>query len=270
MLRKTRIILCLLPVLILGLQATCLAQKRKPLRKPQASKGKKAGPAKSGGDLFTWTEVMAGYQAVINKGAYFDYQRRYYFTENTSFVIKGDFPFQSSAVFGGSFHLGLPLRNQLFRFVTTGLSLSWSQRNFAHEIKFANTAFTHKNIISISEKYSASYLTPEFQVRFGSKVYGLAGIRMESLISGLKERSLKLEGESLASGKAIEMVDKWNIKGSKAVRQTNWGFHAGLGYSPLPYLGIRAGYLYSASFFTEEPDFDSHQYYFTLCFGLVK
>jgi hypothetical protein len=255
---------------------TAHAQKRKPVqakRKPVTSqKGKQnKGPSKSGFSApFYIAELGGGMVLPTNSGTYFDYQRQYYATQNPSFSIEGSFPRRNSFTAYGSFHAGITLNNSFIRFVAAGLSFSWSDRILAHEVTFVNNGFNFRNRILISESYRASYISPEFQVRFGAKVYGLLGIRRETLISGSRERKLRSESDSVQSGSPIEKTDQWNLRNSDLVRPFNWGYHAAIGYMPVPWAGIRFGYVYNGTFFRTGPDFSTHQYYFGICFGLVK
>ena len=252
------------------------AQKRRPVKpKKKVSTGKKPQQnkkpdQKNSEPTFILAEVMVGRLPLINRGEFFDYQRQYYFTENPDFKITGEFPQQSTCMYGVSLHAGFQLSNPLIRFISFGLALSSSGRSLVHNIRFTNTDLKQRNNISISERYSARYLSPEFQIRFGSKVYGLLGIRKELLVSGIRERSLTLENDSIQSGNPLVINEKWNLKNSPVIRQSNWGFHAGLGYQPIPWLGLRLGYMYTGTFFESGPDFSTHQYYLALCFLLTK
>ena len=260
----------MLAVLLLSGSGELSAQNKKGGKKSApAAKGKKQGSSSSG-PLFYWPEIYAGYMSQLNSGDYLEYQKQYYYTENPDFSISGEFPQQYSPLFGASFHVGMPVRNPVIKFVSAGLSSSWSQRSLGHQVNFTNRALPYNNKITINELYSAAYLGTEFQLRFGSKVYGLLGLRNEHLLSGFRERTQTLEGDSVQSGKALVMTSKWNLKDQALVRQNAWGWHAALGYSPFPYFGLRIGMLSSGSFFTAGPDFSSRQMYLALCFGIVK
>jgi hypothetical protein len=252
------------------------AQKRKPVKpKKKVSTGKKPQQGKkpdqkNSEPTFILAEVMLGRLPLINRGEFLDYQRQYYFTANPAFSINGEFPRQSTSMYGASLHAGFLLSNPLIRFISFGLALSSSGRSLVHDIRFTNSDSLQGNKISISERYSARYLCPEFQIRFGSKVYGLLGIRKELLVSGIRERTLKLENYSLPTGSPLIINQKWNLKNSPLIRQSNWGYHAALGYQPIPWLGLRLGYMYTGTFFESGPDFSTHQYYLALCFLLIK
>ncbi len=262
--------LLLVPVLLLVSTLDTKAQKRKGPKKPASSSKKKGKSSSTKSHLFFWPEIFGGYLSSVNQGDYLDFQRQYYYTENPDFSIKGEFADQYSPLLGASFHLGIPVRNPVIKFVSGGLALSWSARSLGHEVNFTNTALPYRNAIFISENFSARYLSTEFQLRFGSKVYGLLGIRNESLLAGFRERKLRLEGDSIQSGKAIELVSRWDLKNSELVKQHNLGWHAAIGYSPFPVFGMRLGLIFSNGFFREDPDFSSRQLYFALCFGIVK
>jgi hypothetical protein len=263
-------------LLVILMSNQAFSQKRKqakPNKKANAAKKpqqEKKHEQKNSEPIFFLAEIMAGKLPLINRGEFLDYQSQYYFTENPAFSINGEFPGQINCMYGASLHVGFPLSNPVIRFLSFGMSLSSSGRSLVHDISFTNTDLPQNNKISISERYSARYLCPEFQVRFGSKVYGLLGIRKELLRSGIRERILKLENDSIQSGIPLIINQKWNLKKSSVVRQSNWGYHAALGYYPIPWLGLRLGYMYTGTFFESGPDFSTHQYYLALCFLLTK
>jgi len=256
------------------------AQKRKPIKpKKKTSTSKKQEPKKSaapGGSpqWFKLVEIMGGHLAMVNSGDFLNYQKQYYFTENPDFLITGEFPRQTNYLLAGGFHVGKLLKHPVIRFISGGFMLNWTGRSLVHNVSFTNNAFNRPdritNKISISEKYRAAYLCPELQLRFGSKVYGLLGIRKEILMNGVRERTLTVESDFVQSGTPLVMTQKWNLKNSAVVRQNNWGIHAGLGYMPIPWFGLRLGYLYTGTFFNSGPDFATHQYYLALCFGFIK
>jgi hypothetical protein len=241
-----------------------LAQKRKPM------KSKKRTSDRQSDQLFLWAEGYGGYGAVFNSGDFREYQQQNYKTENPSFSISGDFPAQYAPVFGSSFHLGLPLKNPFIKFASAGFSLGWSQRNLQHNFTFTNTSLPYKNAILVSDAYKADFLGTEFQIRFGGKIYGVLGIRADFLLSGMRERSQKLEGDSIQNGKAVFINEKWSLKGAESIRQKSPGWHLALGYNPLPMFGIRCGFLQSGGFFSSGPDFISRQIYLALCFSYLK
>lgn len=251
-------------LLTVFLSGELLAQKRKPMK----SKGKTSD--RQSDHLFLWAEGFGGYSSVFNSGNFKEYQEQNYKSENPAFSIKGEFPAQYSPLIGGSFHLGLPLKNPLIKFASAGVSFSWTQRSLQHKFTFTNTSLPYKNAIMVSDLYKADFLGAEFQLRFGGKVYGLLGVKADFLLSGIRERTQKLEGDSIQNGKAIQINEKWNLKGSENIRQKGPGWHAAIGYNPLPMAGIRFGYVQSGGFFTNGPDFISRHIYLALCFSYLK
>ena len=220
--------------------------------------------------LFFWAEAFGGYAILSNSGGFLNYQKQYYITQNPSFSISGDFPRQGSPVLGVSAHLGSSLSLPLIKFVSAGFSFTGLERKLVHSVDFTNTSFPYRNKISIRDCFSGSYLGSEFQFRFGSRVYGLLGVRNDFLLSGLRQRSVRLEGDSVQNGSTTELLESWNLKNSSLVRQFSWGWQLGIGYNPVPMLGLRLGCLFSGPFFSEGPDFRTQQYYFTACFNFIK
>ncbi len=241
-------------------------------RKPSSAKkgSPKTGSAGKPSELFLWTETFAGYSMVKNSGDFIDFQKQYYYTQNPSFSISGKFPDQFAPQLGASLHFGTSLRNPIIKFVSAGLAFSWTRRKLVHDVIFTNLSYAYPNKITISETFEASYLGAEFQLRFGGKVYGLLGIRHEALVSGMRQRTMMLEGDSVQNGKTSAITEKWNLKKSDLIRPGSLGPHIALGYNPLPAIGLRLGWMKSGSFFTSGPNLVSSQYYLSICFNYLK
>ena len=271
---KGRSFLIILSLILIS--GNLAAQKRRPPKKPPMSAKRKSGsktkgkPSSGPSELFFWAEAFGSYMPCLHSGSYFDYQKQYYLTENPGFKISGKFSRDYSPYGGAGIQVGLPVKSQFIKFVSGGLAFSLSRRQLSHEVVFTNDSLRYRNKITIQDQLSASYLGTELQFRFGSKLYALLGIRNDFLLSGYREKSLRVEGDSIMGGKPLESSQRWSLKKSELVRQSNLGWHAAIGYAPLPYLGVRFGFLYTGTFFKEGPDFATQQYYLAICLSFVK
>ena len=258
-------------MLLLALSFSTMGQKRKPIKKGKTGKSNSTANNKTPfgkQDIFFWAELSAGYGPQRNKGSYLDFQKLYYQTLNPAFSISGNLQDQDSPLISGSFHVGKPLRNPIIKFVSGGISLSWAKRNLFHNLNFTNTSLGYRNQIQITDNLISQFLGAEGQLRFGGKVYGLLGIRTDLILTGIRERKLTVESDSIILPSGMEK--SWDLRSSDLVRSSGLGWHAGIGYNPLPFLGFRAGYWFNGSFFKSGPDFATSQIYVAICLGLIR
>lgn len=269
-----KVFISFLIIFCLAQSEDLLAQKRNRMKKKPSSSAKKGGKAANRksqmNNGFIWLDGFLGYSPILNGGPYLEYQKQYYQTENPGFKIGGEFPTQYSLLAGASFQYARNVQFGPIKFVSAGVSCNWMSRRLLHNIRFVNDSLKYRNRIDVSEKFDAQYLGTEFQLRFGSKIYGILGLRYDFLVQGLRERKLRIESDSIQGGSSLESAEKWQLKSSELINQGTIGWHAAVGYAPMPFWGFRLGYMYSGSFFRSGPEWNSSFIYAAICFGWVK
>jgi hypothetical protein len=267
-------VISVLIIFYLAQSEQLLAQKRNRIKKkPSASSQKgteKANPKSQANDAFIWLDGFLGYAPLLDFSSYPDLAKEYYQPQNPSFKVSGELQKQHSILAGLAFQYGWNIQFGDVKFVSAGLAFNWLNRRLQNNIRFVNDSLKYRNQITISEKFDAQYLGTEFQLRFGSKLYGILGFRHDFLVQGVKERKLRLEGDSIQGGGAIESTEKWQLKSSELINQGTIGWHAGVGYAPMPFWGLRLGFMYGGSFFRSGPEWNSSFLYAAICFGWVK
>lgn len=211
-----------------------------------------------------------GFAPILNGGQYLESLKQNYQTRNPAFSISGTTPRQYSILGGFNIQFGRSLNLGSVKFISAGIAVNWLSRKLVHDIQFVNDSLRYHNKISIAESLDAQYLGTEFQLRFGSKFYGILGFRYDFLLGGFREKKLRVESDSVQGGQPIESIEKWQLKSSEFVNQNPTGWHVAVGYSPLPFWGLRLGFIQSGSFFGKEPDFSSTYIYSAVYLSLVK
>ena len=251
-----------------------LAQKRNRIKKKPSATAKKgaskSNPNSQVSNGFIWLDGFLGYAPLLDFSSYPDFEKEGYQPQNSAFKVSVELQKQNSILAGLAFQYGRNIRFGAVKFVSAGVAFSWLNRRLQSDIRFVNDSLKYRNQITISEKFDAQYLGTEFQLRFGGKLYGILGFRYDFLVQGLKERKLRLEGDSIQGGRAIESTEKWQLKSSELINQGTTGWHAAVGYAPMPFLGLRLGYMYSGSFFRSGSEWNSSFIYAAICFGWVK